>query len=165
MLGDDYVISVTVWWKELSHCEETYAWVNLIFISWIHFFWGGDYFSGRICCTFTIMASSVSLQGSQSLEHEKLARRVFKSRKPGEDLLSCWRKQRWGAVDGMITVQVSPDTFSKQTNSSGGPLQTSLSCYWHLTTFNLLLYLQRTCWENDGVPFAVPSKMRSLIFL
>lgn len=83
MLGDDYVISVTVWWKELSHCEETYAWVNLIFISWIHFF-GGDYFSGRICYTFTIMASSVSLQGSQSLEHEKLARRVFKSRKPRE---------------------------------------------------------------------------------
>lgn len=69
-----------------------------------------DRFSGRICCTFTMMASPVI----------EFARRFvfilarFRRAGPEEDLLCCWRKQRRCAVDGMIMVQVGSDTFSRR---------------------------------------------------
>lgn len=76
---------------------------------------------------------------------------------PEEDLLCCWRKRRWCAEDGMITVQVSSDTFSRRPSQKDPEVLLALNNIQFAPLF--------ICWENDGVSFAVPSNMVSWTFL
>lgn len=90
-----------------------------------------DCVPSRICYTFTIMASSVNHFTRQSefrawsnwpKEFFYLGKAQGDRCQPEEDLFCRRRRRRWCNVDGMMTFQVSSDTFrQKWTESLRGP--------------------------------------------
>lgn len=116
---------------------------SLFFMGLIH--WQISYFfdfvPGRICFTFTIMASSVSIQGSQSFKLEATGPKRFYLGKAQQRRTLAGG--RFDAQEDEEETEVVPcgwndDSSSnfvtlrqKWTESSKVPQKSSLRCYWH----------------------------------